>query len=40
MREAMGGNAADNILLQPRDRLLIHRNSLSVDASTVEITGG
>jgi protein involved in polysaccharide export with SLBB domain len=39
LREAMAGNAADNILLQPRDRLLIHRNSLSVDASTVEITG-
>jgi protein involved in polysaccharide export with SLBB domain len=39
LREALNGNAADNILLQPRDRLLIHRNSLSVDASTVEITG-
>jgi protein involved in polysaccharide export with SLBB domain len=39
VREAMSGNAADNILLQPRDRLLIHRNSSSVDASTVEITG-
>jgi polysaccharide export outer membrane protein len=39
LREALGGNAADNILLQPRDRLLIHRNTQSVDASTVEITG-
>jgi protein involved in polysaccharide export with SLBB domain len=37
--EAMSGSPADNILLQPRDRLLIHRNSLSVEASTVEITG-
>ncbi|MGB8321479.1 MAG: SLBB domain-containing protein, partial [Candidatus Acidiferrum sp.] len=39
LREAMNGSVADNILLQPRDRLLIHSNSLSVDASTVEITG-
>ena len=39
LREAMNGSVADNILLQPRDRLLIHRNSLTVDASTVEITG-
>jgi protein involved in polysaccharide export with SLBB domain len=39
LREALEGNSADNILLQPRDRLLIHRNALSVDASTVEITG-
>src|SRR5437868_5860548 len=39
LREALNGTNADNILLQPRDRLLIHRNSLSVDASTVEITG-
>ena len=39
LRGAMEGTTADNILLQPRDRLLIHRNALSVDASTVEITG-
>jgi polysaccharide biosynthesis/export protein len=39
LREALGGNSGDNILLQPRDRLLIHRNTQSVDASTVEITG-
>ncbi len=39
LREALNGVATDNILLQPRDRLLIHRNSLRVDASTVEITG-
>jgi len=39
LREALEGNSADNILLQPRDRLLIHRNALSVDPSTVEITG-
>lgn len=39
LREALNGNFSDNILLQPRDRLLIHRNSSRVDASTVEITG-
>ena len=39
LREAMNGSTVDNILLQPRDRLLIHSNTLSVDASTVEITG-
>jgi protein involved in polysaccharide export with SLBB domain len=37
--EALNGNAGDNILLQPRDRLLIHRHSSLVDPSTVEITG-
>jgi polysaccharide biosynthesis/export protein len=39
LREALAGNAADNILLQPRDRLLIHRNTLQVDPNTIEITG-
>jgi len=39
LREALNGTSGDNILLQPRDRLLIHRNSSRVDASTVEITG-
>ena len=39
LREALNGTTGDNILLQPRDRLLIHRNALRVDASTVEITG-
>jgi protein involved in polysaccharide export with SLBB domain len=39
LHEAMNGSTADNILLQPRDRLLIHRNTQSVEASTVEITG-
>jgi len=37
--EALNGSAADNILLQPRDRLLIHKNSSRVEPSTVEITG-
>jgi protein involved in polysaccharide export with SLBB domain len=37
--EALNGSAADNILLQPRDRLLIHRNGSRVEPSTVEIAG-
>jgi protein involved in polysaccharide export with SLBB domain len=37
--EALNGNAADNILLQPRDRLLIHRHTSLVEPSIVEITG-
>jgi protein involved in polysaccharide export with SLBB domain len=36
---ALKGAAADNILLQPRDRLLIHRNTSQVDPNTVSITG-
>lgn len=39
LREALNGNPADNILLQPRDRLLIHTNRLRVQPSSVEITG-
>jgi polysaccharide biosynthesis/export protein len=39
LREALAGNAGDNILLQPRDRLLVHRNTLQVDPNTIEITG-
>jgi protein involved in polysaccharide export with SLBB domain len=37
--EALKGVTADNILLQPRDRLLIHKNTDQVDPSTIEITG-
>jgi protein involved in polysaccharide export with SLBB domain len=36
---ALSGSAADNILLQPRDRLLIHKNTSRVEPSTIEITG-
>jgi len=36
---ALNGNAADNIFLLPRDRLLIHRVIERVDPITVEITG-
>jgi polysaccharide export outer membrane protein len=39
LREALAGNPVDNILIQPRDRLMIHRNSARVDPPTVYITG-
>jgi len=39
LREALAGNPVDNILIQPRDRLLIHRNMAKVDAPTVSIKG-
>ncbi len=36
---ALSGSATDNILLQPRDLVLIHKNTSRVEPSTVEITG-
>jgi protein involved in polysaccharide export with SLBB domain len=39
LREALAGNPVDNIVLQPRDRLLIHRTLAKVDAPTVDIKG-
>jgi len=39
LREALGGNPVDNLVMQPRDRLLIHRNSSRVDPPTVFIKG-
>jgi polysaccharide export outer membrane protein len=39
LREALAGNPVDNIIIQPRDRLLIHRKFEKVDAPTVNITG-
>jgi protein involved in polysaccharide export with SLBB domain len=39
LREALAGNPVDNVLIQPRDRLLIHRNAARVDPPTVYITG-
>ncbi|MGO9086135.1 MAG: SLBB domain-containing protein [Candidatus Sulfotelmatobacter sp.] len=39
LREALSGNPVDNIILQPRDRLLVHRNPAKVDAPTVAIRG-
>lgn len=39
LHEALAGNPVDNILLQARDRLLVHRNLAKVDAPTVDIKG-
>ena len=39
LREALAGNPVDNILVQPRDRLLVHRNPTRVDPPTVYIKG-
>lgn len=39
LASALNGSVSDNILLQPRDRLLIHRNTSRVEPSTIEITG-
>jgi protein involved in polysaccharide export with SLBB domain len=39
LREALGGNPVDNVLLQPRDRILIQRSSAKVDPPTVYIRG-
>jgi polysaccharide export outer membrane protein len=39
LASALNGSVADNILLQPRDRLLIHRNTSRVEPSTIDITG-
>jgi protein involved in polysaccharide export with SLBB domain len=39
LREALDGNPVDNIILQSRDRLVIHRSLERVDAPTVDIRG-
>jgi protein involved in polysaccharide export with SLBB domain len=39
LREALAGNPLDNVIMQPRDRLLVHRNSARVDPPTVYIKG-
>jgi polysaccharide export outer membrane protein len=39
LREALAGNPVDNIILQSRDRLLIHKSLEKVDAPTVDIRG-
>jgi polysaccharide export outer membrane protein len=36
---ALAGSATDNILLEPRDRVLIHRNSAQVEPATVYVKG-
>jgi len=39
LREALAGNPVDNIILQTRDRLLIHRTFEKLSAPTVDIRG-
>jgi len=39
LREALAGNPVDNIILQSRDRLLIHKSLAKVEAPTVDIRG-
>lgn len=39
LRGALAGNSVDNILLEPRDRLLVHRNFAKVDPPTVYVRG-
>jgi polysaccharide export outer membrane protein len=39
LSEALAGNPVDNIILQSRDRLLIHKSLAKVDAPTVDIRG-
>jgi protein involved in polysaccharide export with SLBB domain len=36
---ALAGNSADNVILAPRDRVLVHRNSAQVDPPTVYVKG-
>ena len=39
LKNALTGNPLDDILLRPRDRLLIHRNTDLVELGTVDVTG-
>ena len=39
LSEALAGDPTENILLQPRDRLLIHRNTNVADPATVYVQG-
>ncbi|MGD0402196.1 MAG: SLBB domain-containing protein [Candidatus Acidiferrales bacterium] len=39
LNQALGGDPTENILLQPRDRLLIHRNPDAVEPATAYIQG-
>ena len=36
---ALAGNPIDNILLESRDRLLVHRNTAQVDVASVDVKG-
>jgi polysaccharide export outer membrane protein len=39
LKQALAGNPVDNILLQPRDRIIVHRSSERVDPPTVYVKG-
>ena len=39
LEQALAGNPPDNILLQPRDRILVHRSAARVDPPTVYVKG-
>jgi protein involved in polysaccharide export with SLBB domain len=39
LKEALNGSEADNLLLAPRDRLLIHKNTARVEPATVYVKG-
>src|SRR5690242_769135 len=39
LREALAGNPVDNVVMEPRDRLLVHRNPSRVDPPTIFIKG-
>jgi polysaccharide biosynthesis/export protein len=39
LEQALAGDSAENILMQPRDRLLIHRNPDAVEPATVNVQG-
>jgi protein involved in polysaccharide export with SLBB domain len=36
---ALGGSPADNLVLEPRDRILVHRTAAKVDPPTVDVKG-
>jgi polysaccharide export outer membrane protein len=39
LAKALAGNTADNLLLEPLDRVIVHRNLTKVDPATVTIQG-
>lgn len=39
LREALAGNPVDNVILQTRDRIIIHKSLARVEAPTVDIRG-
>jgi protein involved in polysaccharide export with SLBB domain len=39
LTEALGGDPVENIILQPRDRLLIHKNPDAIEPATVYLQG-